>query len=153
MTHEETNRRPRDYTARDFDACMALFDSNIDPFFLPEERPEFAAYLKEPPEAFLVIEEQGQMIACGGYAVSKEGVATFCWGMVHRAYHGKGVGRSLSEHRLALIAGHPDVREVQLHTSQHTSGFYQKLGFVITDTKENGYGPGLHRQDMVLKKG
>lgn len=142
----------RDYQAADLEACMALFDSNLDPYFVREERAEFEAYLQELPEGYLVVEsDDGRLLACGGYAVEKSGHAIFCWGMVLRDTHRSGVGTLLAKERLARIAAHTNATEVHLHTSQHTTGFYQRFGFTETKRVMDGYGPGLDRHDMVLK--
>ena len=45
---------------------------------------------------------------------------------------------------------HPEAKEVLLDTSQHTFGFFEKLGFVTTKITKDGYTLGLNRYDMKL---
>ena len=140
----------RDYREDDHAACMRVFDSNIDPFFQPSERPEFQAFLNHLPGPYFVVEDEaGEVVACGGFAVDA-GCASFCWGMVLRALHGRGVGRMLSQERLRRIMVDPTVTRIRLDTSQHTTAFYTKLGFRITEIEPDGYGPGLDKCYMIL---
>jgi ribosomal protein S18 acetylase RimI-like enzyme len=140
----------RTFTPADKDACLAVFDSNRPTFFSAEERLLFSAFLERLPGPFLVLEDAaGQVVACGGYAVEAEqGCASFCWGMVQRSRHGQGLGRRLSLARLEGIRRDPRVRRVRLDTSQHTTGFYERLGFAVTDIQRDGYQPGMHRCEM-----
>jgi GNAT superfamily N-acetyltransferase len=144
--------RVRDYTPADRERCLAVFRGNVPKFFLPVEEPEFAAFLDALPGPYLVVEDEaGAVVGCGGYAVtSGTTTADFCWGMVARPLHGTGLGRLLGRERLARIRADPAVREVALHTSQHTVGFYQTLGFAAERVIPDGYAPGLHRCDMRL---
>ena len=55
-----------------------------------------------------------------------------------------------TEARLAAVKGEPGVTAVRLDTGQHTTGFYERFGFVIERVTPDGYAPGSHRHDMVL---
>ncbi|MEZ4737035.1 MAG: hypothetical protein R3E79_58900 [Caldilineaceae bacterium] len=37
-----------------------------------------------------------------------------------------------------------------LNTSQHSYGFFEKVGFVVESIVENGFAEGLHEYKMVL---
>ena len=145
----------RDYTDGDFDACLALFDSNVPGFFTMPERPAFVEFLQHLPGPYLVIEQGDDgVVACGGYAiVNEERRADLCWGMVRQDLHGSGLGRLLTEARLQRAMSHAGIEVVALNTSQHTTGFYERLGFVVTEVIQNGYAEGLHRCEMRLVKG
>src|SRR5688500_13596200 len=148
-----TDQEPlvRDYAASDFEACLAVFDSNVPRFFTTPERPAFAEFLAHLPGPYLVIERADGVVACGGHAVvSAERRADLCWGMVRQDLHGTGIGRMLTEARLRRATADPNVDVVALNTSQHTTGFYERLGFVITDVIRNGYAEGLDRCEMRL---
>lgn len=142
----------RAYTPADRAACLAVFDSNTPEFFLPAERAEFAAFLDALPGPYLVLTgEAGDVLACGGFAVNPHTArADFCWGMVRRTEHGRGLGEQLLRARLAGIRADQRADHVVLHTSQHTRGFYEGLGFVTERVAPNGYGPGLDRCDLRL---
>lgn len=133
----------------DREACLALFDSNVPDFFHEGERPEFEAFLDDLPGPYLVLLRDREIVACGGYALRDGGaVADLCWGMVRRDLHGRGLGRHLAERRIARAVTDPRVAEIALNTSQHTVGFYERLGFVTLSVESDGYAPGLDRCEM-----
>jgi len=144
--------RVRNFMPGDLTACLAIFDSNVPEFFVPAERQEFASLLAALPGPYLVVEnEAGTVLACGGFAVAR-GTATadLCWGMVLRRYHKSGLGRLLLLARLRHIRADAALQDVALNTSQHTRGFYERLGFVVERLQPNRYAPGLDRCDMRL---
>lgn len=145
----------RPYKPDDFQACMAIFDSNVPTFFAPEERAEFYQFLgtvRAGDKPYLVITRDDRIIACGGIITEIERrKAGLTWGMVDRAFHGKGVGTDLTHARLALARANPDIDELTLATSQHTRGFYERFGFTVSNITANGFGAGLDRWDMTLR--
>jgi ribosomal protein S18 acetylase RimI-like enzyme len=145
----------RGYIPADRAACLRLFDGNVPRFFTVAERPDFIRFLERRPaadESYLVVERDGRVVACGGYAIAADGcTAGLCWGMVARDLHGQGLGRSLTEARLRAARAVPGVTQVTLDTSQHSQGFYAGLGFAVRAVRRDGYGPGLDRWDMLLR--
>lgn len=142
------------YAIEDRPACLAVFDSNTPHFFAPEERAEYSEFLQSLvlKRPYLVLRQGDEVVGCGGLKViAQEKTAFLSWGMVARHYHGKGVGRFLAEARLDLARSIAEVETVTLNTSQHTRGFYEKLGFTATKVTPNGYAPGLDRWDMILQ--
>ena len=134
----------------DFAACLALFDGNVPQFFAESERAEFADFLRDHDHLpYLVIEQGGAVVACGGVDVTA-GRGCLTWGMVDRSRQGQGLGRALTTARLDLLRSRPEVREVAIETSQHTAGFYEGFGFQVTRVTPDGFGPGLDRVDIVL---
>lgn len=142
----------RRYQAADLDGCLALFDSNTPTFFAPHERAEFIEFLANTTDPyFVVVDEQGQIIGCGGYYIKCEGAAAgLSWGMVSNRLHRQGVGRFLLLTRLQRICQEPDVTSIWINTSQHSYGFFEKVGFVVESIVENGFTEGLHEYKMVL---
>lgn len=145
----------RPYAPRDRAACLAIFDGNMPRFFAPEERADFVAFLEALPRAdwpYLVLERDGAVIGCGGLILDAPARrAGLSWGMVDVRLHGTGLGRRLTEARLALVRGMPGIAAVTMETSQHTQGFYARLGFAVQAVTPDGFGPGLDRWDMVLR--
>ncbi|MDO6708605.1 GNAT family N-acetyltransferase [Photobacterium sp. 1_MG-2023] len=141
----------RPYTAQDKSDCLAVFQSNAAVYFAPSEYEEFAAFLDSfaLQVPYYVVIKAGQLIGCGGVS-DVQGVSYLCWGMVHRAYHGTGVGSLLAQYRLDLIRDQQCSPRVQIDTSQHTQGFYARFGFEITEVVHNGFGEEIDRVTMVL---
>lgn len=150
----------RPYRPDDRAACLAVFDSNTPPYFDPAERALFGAFLDGQPPAYFVIEEDGQVIACGGVAVHPDpaaGVALsptsagLTWGMAARGQHGRGVGTRLLHGRLDWTRTHrPEVLEMRLATSQLTQGYDARQGFRVTAHEPDGFAPGIDRVEMAL---
>ena len=142
----------REYRPGDLRQVLRVFDSNVPEFFVPGERQAFEAFLAELPGPYFVIEQPpGDIVACGGYAiVPEERRADLCWGMVHHAHHRRGIGGHLTRLRLDAAREDPRVDSLILNTSQHTRGFYEKLGFVVEKHVIDGFAPGLDRCDMRL---
>ncbi|MEN5147537.1 GNAT family N-acetyltransferase [Brevundimonas diminuta] len=143
----------RPYRADDREACLALFDGNTPRFFDASERDGFADYLQATAfeHAYQVIERDGRVVACGGHAVEPDGISVaLCWGMVDNGLHGQGVGRALTEARIAAARATPGITRVILNTSQHTQGFYARFGFETVKVTTDGYAPGIDRWDMEL---
>ncbi|MEK9500290.1 GNAT family N-acetyltransferase [Gaopeijia maritima] len=145
-----SGHRLRLFRPSDREACLAVFDSNVPDFFGVHERREYVEFLGSLPGPYWVLEEgAGLIVGAGGYAlVEDEGRADLCWGMVHGARHGEGLGRTLTEVRMDQALRHPRVREFRISTSQHTRGFYERLGFRVIETIPEGFGPGMDRCDM-----
>lgn len=144
----------RAYLSEDRAACLAIFDSNLPRYFAPEERADFGTFLDSLTTEdwpYLVLTEDQRVVACGGLIVDA-GLrqAALTWGMVDRARHGGGLGRQLTLFRLDLARATPGIDRVVMETSQHTRGFYDRLGFVVTKVTPDGFGAGIDRCDMVL---
>ncbi|MBN1583492.1 MAG: GNAT family N-acetyltransferase [Anaerolineae bacterium] len=147
----------RSYQQNDKAACLSLIDGNTPEFFAPHERDEFDTFLDDPGDRYWVVEdEDGMVIGCSGYwLVPDTSIAVITWTMVARNRHGRGVGRRLLLTCLHDLCRIPAVQTVTLETSQHITGFYERVGgFCVQEIVENGYAPGLHtvkmRQEMTL---
>lgn len=141
----------RAYAPEDQQGCLEVFDSNIPEFFSVEERVDFIGFLGRLPGRYgVVVDSSGRIVGCGGVAKSRtnERGANLTWGMIHRALHGRGIGRILTEKRIEWIQSLPDVDVVAIDTSHLTEGFYEKFGFRTVKRIPNGYREGLHRCDM-----
>lgn len=140
----------RGYSRDDLQDCLAVFDSNVPAFFRQHEREEFRAFMQAlPGPYFVLVNSEGEVVGCGGYAVVAEDErADLCWGMVRADLHGDGLGKLLTETRLRDAAADPRVKTVSINTSQHTAGFYERLGFHTLEVIPDGYAPGLDRCEM-----
>lgn len=140
----------RGYRREDLQGCVAVFDTNVPAFFREHEREEFRAFMQALPGPYFVLgDNEGEVVGCGGYAVVAEAErADLCWGMVRADLQRGGLGRLLTEMRLRRAAADPRVRTVAINTSQHTVGFYERLGFQTVEVIPDGYAPGLDRCEM-----
>src|SRR5262249_16430803 len=64
----------RTYPPDDRTACLAIFDSNAERYFSPDDRAAFEHFLDAPPGFFGVLcDDAGTVVACGGIGVRDEG--------------------------------------------------------------------------------
>lgn len=139
------------YRPGDRGALLAIFDANTPRFFAPEERDTFVEFLDRPLGDFRVLrDDTGATIGAGGVMVAEDGTASLVWGMIAPPHQGTGFGWWMALERLSWIAAMPEARRVILDTSQETAGFYCRLGFRTVSVQPNGYGPELHRHDLVM---
>lgn len=144
------NLRP--YTAADRAVCLDIFDRNCPRYFADEERGNFEDYLNDPHGPYFVLEnEAGEALGCGGYALEASGAASLVWGMIRPEWQRKGLGRYLALYRLREISRHGGVQLVRMDTTQESVGFYEKLGFRVIGVKKDGYAPGLDRIELMKK--
>jgi N-acetylglutamate synthase-like GNAT family acetyltransferase len=144
--------RFRPYQASDKGACLKVFESNMPKYFLPAEKEKFSAYLDELPQDYLLVEDDSrQVIAGGGYALGLDGgAATLCWGMVHKDWHGHGIGQFMLWNRLSKLAQIPKMKLIRLDATQHSVEFFMKKGFKTYRITRNYYGPDLHHYEMYM---
>ncbi len=141
----------RPYTPTDEVLCLAIFDSNTPRFFAPHERAEFATFLQNLPCPYFVLEDDEHIVGCGGVS-EKNGVGIMAWGMVAQHQHRHGYGRQLLRDRIAWMKTHmPHLTEIHMNTSQHSVHFFEREGFRATRIIMNGFAPGLHQHDLVLR--
>ena len=140
----------RAYVPADLPACLALFDGNVPRYFTAAEGREFEDFLRAGPPGYLVVEQGGQLLGCGGWALRDSDEARLCWGLAARELHGQGVGRALLEARLQAIRAAGGVRRVTITTSQLSAGFFERFGFEVTEREADGLAPGLDRVEARL---
>lgn len=144
--------RIRPYSATDYDVCCHLFDSNIPKFFDPSEKSDFESFLKEyAHENYWVAEMGNDVVACGGIRIKPNGIGGLSYGLVRQDLHHSGIGRKLADFRIKKLLELPEISTIQLETSQHTYGFFEKFGFITTQIQKDYFGEGLDCYSMELR--
>jgi len=147
-----TSPKFRPYTSGDKDACIEIFMSNTPRFFGIEEVVEFRQFLETLPCAYFVATQNDEVVACGGHGYhEKKQAVVLAWGMVRADLHKHGLGKFMLVERLKQIYKDFGEAFVQIDTSQHSKGFFEKYGFEGTQVIENYFAPGIHRVDMELR--
>jgi N-acetylglutamate synthase-like GNAT family acetyltransferase len=119
----------RDYQSSDFEACLRLFDSNAPEHFAPGERCAFEAFLAAPTGTYYVMENDGELLGCGGFARENDpALVSLTWGLIRRDLHRQGLGRFLLFYRLREIGKLPGVNSVRLSTTTRSQGFFERAG-------------------------
>jgi [ribosomal protein S18]-alanine N-acetyltransferase len=150
----------RPYNQYDAPACIHCFQSNIPVFFTESEITDYRRWLNEVWKAasgnsrderlrYFVIMALDQVVGCGGFAIDPEKKqVVFAWGLLHSVYHKKGFGKALALYRINIIENeYPDF-DIVLDTTQHTFGFFEKLGFITEKVTPDFYSKDLDRYDM-----
>lgn len=140
------------YSSDFLSACLSIFESNKPKFFHEDERPLFINYLlRSPQEQYWVVRNEQRIIACGGIYEDDIDVAGLSWGMVHQNFHGKGIGKELTSFRIQKMKEVFPGHRYKIETSQHTFGFYEKMGFRSSHVVKDGFGLGLDKIVMWLE--
>jgi GNAT superfamily N-acetyltransferase len=142
----------RPYLASDRDAVLLVFASNTPRFFAVSESEEFAAYLDaSPADALVAVAVDDGIIGFGASYRRSAEEGGLAWGMVHAAWHSRGVGGALLRRRVAHLwsAG---VERISVRTSQHSAGFFRQAGFDVAGVQPDGFAPGIDEVTMVLER-
>ena len=140
----------REYVSADLDGVIAVFRSNIPKYFGKEEEPGLREFLIGAVKDYYVIEVEGKVVGAGGTALNSDDTVSLCWGMVHNDHLGTGLGKALTDYRIARSREIFGEKPLVIVTSQHTEGFYQKYGFVTVEHTLNGFAPGIDIHKMRL---
>ena len=140
------------YNQNDTEKVVAVFRSNIPKYFSQEEEAGLRNFLENARSAeYFIVEDDGEIIGAGGIALNEDATVSLCWGMVRNDFIGKGLGKQLTEFRIKLSREKFGNLPIVISTSQHTQGFYEKLGFKLTERIPNGFAPGIDDCKMRLE--
>ena len=122
----------REYTPSDKPRLLELLRMNIPASFAESEYDDLIHYLDERVELYYVVELENEIIGAGGinFENDQRTVIITC-DYFHPSCQGKGIGRALLQHRLAVLKPMPDIKTIRVRTSQFAFGFYGKSGFVL----------------------
>ena len=143
----------RPYEPQDLEAVVAIFRSNIPKYFGPEEESGLREFLQSNHvDNYYVIEVDGEVVGAGGIAFNEleSPTVSLCWGMVRADYLSKGLGKELTQFRINLARNKYPGLPLTIGTSQHTRGFYERLGFRLVEHTPDGFGPGIDNCRMRL---
>lgn len=133
----------REFKPADPGLVVEIFRSNIPKYFVSAEEAGLRDFLGKHADGYYVVESNGEVVGAGGIALNSDGTACLCWGMVRNDLTGTGLGKELTEFRIAKAKGMFGDLPIVISTSQHTEGFYTKPGFVTTERIADGFGPGI----------
>ena len=122
--------RIREYQPADLEACIDIYESNMPDFVPPEGLERFIEFLQIGTSYYLVVEHDGDIVACGGLElVGDSDAATLVHGMVHGEYHRRGFGTTLLAARLALLETDDRPVEIWAKVGTEAMPFYGRFGF------------------------
>jgi GNAT superfamily N-acetyltransferase len=139
----------RTYRNSDYQRCLDVFDANCPEFFAPNERDDYERFLGSAPSTYEVCELGGRVV--GAFGLFDDGVdeKSLNWILLDPQTHGVGLGKKMME-RVVFLAGKSKALQVKIAASHKSAPFFAKFGATIISTTTDGWGPGMHRLDMVL---
>ena len=137
------------YQPADREALLELFRLNTPVYFHPQEQADLEQFLTEESQHYYVLEEDGKILASGGYAIEdNEGWLT--WYIVHPDQQGKGLGAQLVNNALERMSKQK-LDKLVVRTSQLVYKFYEKFGYRLVSTQDDYWAPGLHLYHMEME--
>ena len=142
----------RKYEAKDREALINILRLNTPEFFVRSEEQDFLQYMERDSQNYFIIEEAKTIIGSGGFNYGFENgkTARISWGMIHPEWQGKGVGTKLTQFRIEEIKKNPEIRKIQVRTTQVVYRFYEKQGFLIENIEKNYWAPGFDLYQMKI---
>jgi ribosomal-protein-alanine N-acetyltransferase len=141
----------RAYEVRDREIVLSVMQENIPAYFAQDEMEDLKYYLDFEIEQYFVLEAEGKIVACGGINLElEERKGVISWDIVLPSEQGKGYGRKLLEHRIAILKSMPDIDRISVRTSQLTYLFYQKNGFILNQIVKDYWAKDFDLYSMEL---
>lgn len=141
----------RAFEVRDREIVLSVMQENIPAYFAQDEMEDLKYYLDFEIEQYFVLEAEGKIVACGGINLElEERRGVISWDIVLPSEQGKGYGRKLLEHRIAILKSMPDIDRITVRTSQLTYLFYQKNGFILNQIVKDYWAKDFDLYSMEL---
>jgi GNAT superfamily N-acetyltransferase len=141
----------RDYENADRATCLALFDANCPAYFAPNERSQYDAFLASEPETYSLVCSPERI--CGAFGVTRFGSnARLDWIMIDPACQGRGIGSSIMAEALerSMRLG---CSTLDIAASHLSAPFFARFRAQEVRRTKDGWGPDMHRVDMVVPLG
>lgn len=139
----------RSYCANDKASCLNLFDENCPEFFAPNERTDYLEFLNTNPTGYEICVMAGAVVGAFGLIGQSKEAASLNWILLSPQVQGQHIGSSIMD-RVVELAKRSKITHINIAASHKSSSFFERFGACAVETIENGWGPGMHRVNMVL---
>jgi len=139
----------RAYQPADEASCLALFDENCPAFFAPNEQDDYRDFLAGDVRRYEVCLIGDRVVGAFGVLPSIEGGLALRWILLSPNVQGQGIGSAIMARVLVALRGQGG-GALQIAASHKSAPFFAKFGAREVVTTPDGFGPGMHRVDMVL---
>ncbi|HEV7347010.1 GNAT family N-acetyltransferase [Telluribacter sp.] len=141
----------RPYTPADKEQLIHLLKLNTPTYFDSSEEQDFREYFDRHLESYFVVEEDGQLVGCGGINYFPDDrLARITWDIIHPDHQGRGLGKELTLFRINEIRKNPEVELVVVRTTQQAYQFYEKGGFRLEKMEKDYWAEGFDLYYMTL---
>jgi GNAT superfamily N-acetyltransferase len=139
----------REYQPADRDACLALFDANCPAFFAANERGDYADFLATAAGRYNLCLIDHDVVGAYGVEPHPSGGLALRWILLSPNVHGHGIGSRIMARVLDTLRSNP-VPRLHIAASHKSAPFFAKFGARELATVVDGFGPAMHRVDMIL---
>ncbi|WP_299979416.1 GNAT family N-acetyltransferase [uncultured Pseudoteredinibacter sp.] len=147
------------YVSAVLDDCLKLFDANCPEYFAPNERDDYKSFLEASPDAYELCFISGKLIAAFGVFPEETAIsggafaaraASLNWILINPDMQGSGIGTELMSRALsrARLLG---AQTLKIAASHKSAPFFKKFAAKTVCEKQDGWGPDMHRIDMVIE--
>ncbi|MEZ4903637.1 MAG: GNAT family N-acetyltransferase [Spirosomataceae bacterium] len=141
----------RPYELSDRRTLERIFLLNTPKYFAPEEVGDFLEYLDLFGDDYVVAVVDKRVVGGGGYWIrSFDQQGGLSWAFLHPDFQGTGIGKELAEYRIEKIKNTGIAKTIMVETSQHSFGFYEKLGFKLLSKQPDYWAKGIDLYSAVL---
>ncbi|MEP4485314.1 GNAT family N-acetyltransferase [Marinobacter alexandrii] len=139
----------RRYLKRDIQTCLGLFDANCPEFFAPNEREDYLLFLETVPERYEVCEAAGKVVGAHGLFEQSSEAKVLNWILLDPSSQGHGIGATIMARVMSSARAAAAIR-IHIAASHKSRSFFERFGAQVIGTTDDGWGPGMHRVDMVI---
>lgn len=144
------HKKLRAFRADDEAACLALFDVNCPEYFASNERTDYREFLAPVPAGYRVCVEGAQLIGAYGLILREPGRATLNWILIDPRRQRAGIGSALMGEALSTARAF-GISRIDIAASHRSASFFASFGAIGGQVQPDGWGPGMHRIDMILE--
>jgi len=141
----------RQYTQNDRASCLAIFDANCPEFFAPNERNDYEQYLRMPAASYEVCDLEGRVVASFGLDGTNDGAQRLTWIMLNPTLQGTGIGSEIMN-RVISKSQEQKSTLIKIAASQKSAPFFARFGAETISFTKDGWGPGMDRVDMEIRR-
>ncbi len=139
----------RAYQREDRSACLKLFDASCPEFFAPNERADYEDFLDTTADGYEVCVLDDRVVGAFGLKPHEPGGIALRWIIVAVELQGHGIGSAIMQRALERARA-ANASHLYMGASHKSAPFFARFGARETATVPHGWGPGMHRVDMLL---
>ena len=139
----------RPYSPTDRQHCLGIFDCNCPEFFAPNERADYTSFLDSNAANYEVCCIGSKVVGAFGLIGDDGQSRTLNWILIDPKSQGSGIGSAIME-RIMTVARTLELTYVSISASHKSAPFFARFGAVSVESINDGWGPGMHRINMVL---
>lgn len=140
------------YSPSRLEDCLRIFDANCPRFFAPNERTAYRSFLDRRPEDYFTCTVEGRVAGAFGIAREDRSDLRLCWIMLDPGFQGQGIGMRILQF-VREEALRREAERVHIAASHVSAPFFARAGASEVSRSVDGWGPGMHRVDMIWKVG